>query len=66
MLLSALMDLAPVHGVETVYLEVRKSNKAARMLYESEGFVKTGERRDYYADPIEDAVMMEIKLKEER
>lgn len=33
---------------ETVFLEVRPSNKAAIALYESEGFVEIGIRKDYY------------------
>ena len=41
----------------TCYLEVRRTNTAARALYERLGFVLTGERRDYYKNPREDACL---------
>jgi ribosomal-protein-alanine N-acetyltransferase len=37
-------------GVEVLHLEVRVSNRAARALYESEGWVYQGERKGYYRD----------------
>ncbi|MGC8492511.1 MAG: ribosomal protein S18-alanine N-acetyltransferase [Syntrophobacteraceae bacterium] len=40
-------------------LEVRKSNRAARGLYESLGFRVTGERPGYYATHGESAILME-------
>lgn len=43
--------------VDQVYLEVRKSNTAARRLYEKHGFVQTGERKAYYRDNGEDAIL---------
>ncbi|MBQ7821282.1 MAG: ribosomal protein S18-alanine N-acetyltransferase [Clostridia bacterium] len=45
-----------------VFLEVRESNTAARGLYESEGFCVTGRRKNYYASPREDAVLMKKEL----
>ena len=42
----------------SVFLEVRKSNVAAARLYEKHGFTPTRCRKDYYSDPIEDAVVM--------
>lgn len=39
-------------------LEVRESNKAARSLYSKFGFIKVGERKDYYKEPVENAVLM--------
>ena len=41
-------------------LEVRESNAAARSLYEDFGFVKVGERKNYYTDPTENAVLMTL------
>lgn len=45
-------------GVITLHLEVRKSNAAAIALYRSFGFVQDGERKMYYEEPVEDAVLM--------
>ena len=42
-------------------LEVRASNTAAAALYESLGFIKAGVRKNFYDDPIEDAVIMTIE-----
>lgn len=41
-------------------LEVRASNDPARSLYTRIGFVQMGCRPRYYANPIEDAVLMEM------
>lgn len=43
---------------ESIELEVRASNEAARTLYEGLGFAEQGRRRGYYHDPVEDAVLM--------
>lgn len=43
-------------------LEVRKSNSVAQKLYLSLGFVVTGERRGYYSDDGEDALLMSLNL----
>lgn len=42
---------------QEAYLEVRKSNLAARALYEKLGFSLIGERKNYYKDPTEDACL---------
>ena len=39
-------------------LEVRKNNAPARSLYSHLGFIEVGERRDYYSDPKENAILM--------
>ena len=41
-----------------IFLEVRESNRAAQALYTRQHFTKTGKRKDYYRQPVEDAVMM--------
>jgi [ribosomal protein S18]-alanine N-acetyltransferase len=41
-------------------LEVRASNQAARRLYQGFGFSQTAVRPKYYANPVEDAVLMEL------
>ena len=49
-------------GVLQITLEVRASNHAALAFYRRAGFVQTGTRRAYYADPVEDAVLMRLDL----
>jgi ribosomal-protein-alanine N-acetyltransferase len=41
-------------------LEVRASNRAAQCLYQGFGFSQTAVRPKYYANPEEDAVLMEL------
>ena len=50
-------------GVQSIFLEVRPSNAAARALYKGLGFLETGIRRGYYQDNGEDAIVMVYKLK---
>ena len=45
-------------GARRATLEVRRSNDAARQLYERLGFVAAGVRRAYYTNPIEDALVL--------
>ena len=57
-LLEELQRRLPAFGVRKIFLEVRKSNTAAVRLYESCGFAAVGERKKYYAEPVEDAIVM--------
>jgi ribosomal-protein-alanine N-acetyltransferase len=43
-----------------VTLEVRRSNDAAQALYQKYGFDVVGERRRYYRDTGEDALLMTV------
>ena len=45
-------------GAETVLLEVRASNQAARRLYASLGFDELAIRRGYYSNPKEDGLVL--------
>ncbi|MGE0446942.1 MAG: ribosomal-protein-alanine N-acetyltransferase RimI, partial [Vicinamibacterales bacterium] len=38
--------------------EVRASNEAARRLYERLGFYVAGARKNYYSQPVEDALIL--------
>lgn len=58
LLLDDALGAADAEGTESVYLEVRTSNMAARGLYESRGFVLVGRRRGYYQHPTEDALVL--------
>lgn len=61
-LLRRALQWAAGRGVRRVYLEVRRSNAAARALYRAAGFTVCGERKNYYDDPREDAVLMEAEV----
>ena len=45
-------------GATRATLEVRRSNDAARNLYERFGFRVAGVRRAYYTKPVEDAIVL--------
>lgn len=57
-LLDAAVAAATARGATTVWLEVRASNRAARAMYASAGFVAAGVRRGYYRRPPEDAIVL--------
>jgi ribosomal-protein-alanine N-acetyltransferase len=56
--LARVLDEAASSGVRAATLEVRRSNVAARTLYEGLGFQVEGTRRDYYQEPREDALIL--------
>lgn len=49
-------------GCKQILLEVRESNRAARVLYEKSGFQISGRRRSYYQAPPEDAILYTLTL----
>lgn len=53
-------------GVERVFLEVRASNAAARGFYRRHGFSPAGMRRQYYRDPVEDALVLSAEVAREK
>jgi ribosomal-protein-alanine acetyltransferase len=61
-LYEAMADELGRSQVREVLLEVRESNRAARAFYTSLGFVDEGRRPAYYADSVEDAVLMRLRL----
>ena len=62
LLLDAAIGAVRKADVDTLYLEVRDSNAAARALYASRGFVEVGRRREYYRRPKEDALVLRLDL----
>ena len=52
------------YQVREVLLEVRESNEPALAFYRSLGFAEEGRRKGYYDDPVEDAVLMRMRLGE--
>lgn len=63
-LFQALAAELKAAGVAEIVLEVRASNQSALAFYGALGFARTGLRSGYYADPIEDAVLMTLPLTE--
>src|ERR1700723_264113 len=61
-LLGEFLRRAREQGGDTVFLEVRESNLAARRLYEGGTFVESGRRRLYYQEPEEDAIVYQLGL----
>ena len=61
---DALSEYGRKNGISFIYLEVRKSNNAAIALYEGCGFLALGERKNFYSNPTEDAVIMKKTLVE--
>ena len=49
-------------GVKKIFLEVRDSNEAARNFYSRMGFTEAGRRRQYYRQPVEDALVLVLRV----
>ena len=61
-LLEEFIALARAQGAQSVFLEVRESNVAARQLYQKHAFVETGRRKRYYRQPEEDAIVYRLEF----
>lgn len=57
-LIESLIDWMEHHDGIFLTLEVRPSNEAAVLLYQSAGFQEVGRRKGFYQDPEEDALLM--------
>jgi [ribosomal protein S18]-alanine N-acetyltransferase len=57
-LVADVIRRAAERGVRELFLEVRPSNAVARRLYDRFGFRHVGRRRNYYQDPVEDALVL--------
>lgn len=57
-LINELVTYGKKNNFSFITLEVRESNEPARSLYSKFGFIKVGERKDYYTDPKENAILM--------
>ena len=65
MLLRESISVAASRGTRSLYLEVRESNDVARRLYEKVGFSVVGVRKQYYTEPVEDAIVMKLDVQPE-
>lgn len=61
-LMERLITHAKSQEIASIFLEVRASNQEARLFYEKFGFQEIGVRKNYYQNPIEDAVLMLLKV----
>ena len=61
-LFQALVGALRQERASVTLLEVRASNIQAQALYRALGFEVAGRRPRYYADPVEDAVLMRLVL----
>jgi ribosomal-protein-alanine N-acetyltransferase len=59
-LLDALLAHARAEPFRIVLLEVRRNNHAALRLYQGAGFDPVGLRPGYYANPPDDAILMQL------
>jgi len=62
LLMSALLTECRRQGVEYIWLDVRTGSTGAIAFYTKWGFAETANRRSFYRDPVEDAVVMQLKL----
>ena len=62
LIMKELSALAKQIGLKTVSLEVRPSNLAAISLYEKFGYKTVGRRKNFYANPTEDGLIMTIEV----
>ena len=59
---SALFAQLPTD--KEIFLEVRKSNQRAQAFYKKENMAVIAERKAYYHDPVEDAIIMKREIDE--
>lgn len=64
-MLQHLIQSAKKDDAYFIGLEVRESNTYAIRLYESEGFICNGKRKNFYKKPTEDALLYTLYFKEE-
>jgi [ribosomal protein S18]-alanine N-acetyltransferase len=62
LLIQDMIGIMRNRNCRSVFLETRISNEQARSIYEKFGFTIIGTRREYYVAPVEDAVILTLKL----
>lgn len=61
-LLTNLYEMSKSENMALITLEVRQSNIPAIELYLKCGYVEVGRRKNYYKNPAEDAILMNLTL----
>lgn len=63
-LMSCFIEKCEKDDIDSITLEVRKSNEIAKNLYKKYGFKPGGIRKEYYKDNKEDAIIMWKQVRE--
>ena len=61
-LLRFAVGLLQEKEIKKLFLEVRAGNEGARAFYDVCGFEEAGLRKEFYRDPVEDAVLLRLDL----
>lgn len=61
-LMDFMLETARQQEVEEIFLEVRVSNKEAISFYKKYDFKQAGTRKNYYKDPVEDALVFVLSF----
>jgi [ribosomal protein S18]-alanine N-acetyltransferase len=64
-LLERILDLTRANGCYQILLEVRPSNESACRFYQDAGFEELYRRPEYYQSPVEEAVVMRLRLEDD-
>lgn len=62
-LMKFILDQACQNEIPEIFLEVRKSNMGAIQFYQRFGFKKQRTRKEYYQNPVEDALIYKKRIK---
>ena len=63
-LITDMIDRLRNEGCRFIFLEVRDSNREAKEIYEQFNFKVIGIRKNYYVSPVEDAVVMVLRMED--
>jgi ribosomal-protein-alanine N-acetyltransferase len=61
-MISEALDIMKDDNCRSIVLEVRVSNEVARKMYEKFGFTLLATRKNYYVSPVEDALILVLRL----
>ncbi len=61
-MIGEMIEIMKDNSCRSVFLEVRASNEGARTIYKKFGFTLLSTRKNYYISPVEDAVVMVLRL----
>lgn len=61
-LINSLTTICRDLNCRKIFLEVRESNKAAKSLYNKFSFIEESLRKNYYSNPVENAITMSLEI----